>query len=89
MVRLLKIAAHISIVVAVAAVVLPFLMLWWADDPPSDPATGPVLFTHYFVEFPTIAGFMLIAGIIALVLFALARILDRLDDFQRRINHHD
>lgn len=89
MVRLLRIAAAASAFVAVAAVVVPFVLLWWADDPPSDLANGPGLFANYFVQLPAIAGVLVIAGIVALVLVALARILDRLDDVEGRMNRDD
>lgn len=84
MARLLRIAAIAFAVLAAAVVVVPFLIMWWADDPPSDPVSGPVLFTHYFVHVPAFAGFLVVAGIVALVLIALARIIDRLDAIQRR-----
>lgn len=91
MARLLRIAAIASAVLAIAAFVLSFsfLIMWRAEDPPSDPASGPVLFSHYFVQVPEFAGFMFVAGVVALVLAALARIIDRLDTLQGRLKQDD
>ena len=79
MARLLRVAAIAIALVAAVIVVLP-LIIWWAEDPPGNPGSDPVLFQHYYVDFPAFAGFLIGVGIVALVLVALARIIDRLDD---------
>ena len=79
MARLLRIAAIAIAVVAAGIVLLPPIS-WWMADPPSDPESGPVLFQHYYVDIPAFAGFLIVVAIFALVLVALARIIDRLDD---------
>lgn len=89
MARMLRIAAIACAVLAAAVSLLPPLIMWWTDQPPAEPASGPVLFAHYYVHVPAFAGLLVVAGIVALVLAALARIIDRLDALEQPSNRDD
>lgn len=80
--RLLRVAAAAVMAVAVAAAILP--ILW---QPTWAPSSGdqPILFMHYYIDAAGIVAGLLVAAGAVLVLIALARILDRLDDIRSRI----
>ena len=84
MARWLRIAAAVAIAAAIAAAVAQALR-WGAMV-----RGHPVLHDTYVVVDPAgIAGVLILAGFAALVLAALARILDRLDQIRGRLNDDD
>lgn len=80
MIRLLRLAAVVVAIAAVVAIVLPYL---WSSGIGLD-RTG--LSDTYFVVFDVAGavGLLILAGVAALVLVALARILERLEAIKGR-----
>lgn len=80
----LRIAAAAVAAATLAAAAVHYL-LWlmlWRNSP---------LYDTYYVSISVggVAGFLVLEGVAVLLLIALARALDRLDDFQIRINQDD
>lgn len=79
--RVLRIAAAAVIAATVATAVMPYLYLWWVMIWGRETVLHD---TYFVIDAASNVGLLVVAGVATLVLVALARILDRLDQIDRR-----